>query len=96
MASLRITGIKYLAETDNGFKAPVPVLQDPPVAITLATAVATSAAISTPMIMLYAEADCHFTQDGSDATTSDHFIASGERITIGHTSGNVVIAKNTA
>lgn len=95
MASLRITPVPKVGRDENGQLTQAPYL-DNPLSLTLATASATSSAVGTDFVMLYAEADCHFTQDDTDATVSDHFMAAGERIVIGHKKGNTIRAKNTS
>ncbi len=95
MASLRITPVPRVGRDENGQIAQAPYL-DSPLSLTLATASATSSAVNTDFLMLYAEADCHFTQNDIDATVSDHFMAAGERIVIGHDPGKTIRAKNTS
>lgn len=91
---LRITPIKTLKRGDDGHVAPVPNLETP-TTVAVATAAATSAVINTPIVMLYAEEAAHFLQGGT-ATINSHFIAAGERLTIGHNEGDVITAKNTS
>lgn len=42
-----------------------------------ATSASAGAATTHAVIELYAGADCHVSMDGTDATTSDYFLASG-------------------
>lgn len=96
MASFRITPVKQLIADANGKLGQVPVLGTPLTAVTIATAAATSSAVNTPIVELYAEADCYYDNHGNTATSASHFMAAGERLYVGHKSGNTISVKNTA
>lgn len=95
--ALRITPVPKVGKDENGQLTQAPYLETP-TKITIATAsAATAASVDTDFVMLYAEEDCHFNQTtGTNATVNDHFMAAGERIVIGHKSGQKINAKNTS
>lgn len=98
MAELRINEFRGIGQANfKVIHAPVA----PPLALQTVTIGATSAAASATnadagLIELYAEADCHVNFAGVDATTSDYFMAAGERLPFILGPGTVIKVKDTS